>query len=54
MSALRTTAPHTPPAQRRAAVRTVGRWMVSFAGYPLGGHSNIDTVGAAGIFERAS
>lgn len=46
MSALRTTAPHTPPDQRRAVVRTVGRWMVSFAGYPLGGYAAYLLVGA--------
>ena len=46
MSALRTTEPHTPAEQRRAAVRTVGRWMVSFAGYPLGGYAAYLLVGA--------
>ena len=46
MSALHTTAPHTPPAQRREAVRTVGRWMVSFAGDPLGGYAAYLLVGA--------
>lgn len=46
MSALHTTTHRTPPAQRRAAVRTVGRWMVSFAGYPLGGYAAYLLVGA--------
>jgi len=46
MSALHTTTHRTPPAQRRAVVRTVGRWMVSFAGYPLGGYAAYLLVGA--------
>jgi len=46
MSALHTTTHRTPPAQRRAVVRTVGRWMVSFAGYPLGGYAAYLLIGA--------
>ena len=45
MSALRTAAPSTAPAQRRATARTAGRWMVSFAGYPLGGYAAYLLVG---------
>ena len=37
MSALHTAAPRSAPARPRVTGRTVGRWMVSFAGYPLGG-----------------
>ena len=45
MSALRTAAPSTASAQRRATRRTTGRWMVSFAGYPLGGYAAYLLVG---------
>ena len=47
MSALHTASPRTAPAQRRAAGRTAARWMVSFAGYPLGGYAAYLLVGGA-------
>lgn len=39
MSDLHTAAPRTRPAPPRGTGRTIGRWMVSFAGYPLGGYA---------------
>jgi hypothetical protein len=38
MSDLHTATPHTRPAAAGTG-RTIGRWMVSFAGYPLGGYA---------------
>ena len=45
MSDLRTEAPGTRTAQPRATRHSVGRWMVSFAGYPLGGYAAFLTTG---------
>ena len=45
MSDLRTEAPGTRTAQPRATQHSVGRWMVSFAGYPLGGYAAFLTTG---------
>jgi len=39
MTDVRTAATHTEPALRRGTRRIVGRWMLSFAGYPLGGYA---------------
>ena len=39
MTDLRTAAPRTRLAEPRRARRSVGRWMVTFAGYPLGGYA---------------
>ena len=39
MSDLHTEAPATRRAQPRETRRTIGRWTVSFAGYPLGGYA---------------
>lgn len=43
MSHLHTAAPHTPPRTQPASPptrgRIIGRWMVSFLGYPLGGYA---------------
>ncbi len=39
MSDLHTEEPRTRPALHRGTGRTIGRWMVSFAGYPLGGYA---------------
>ncbi len=33
------TAPHLVPARPRRASRVIGRWLISFAGYPLGGYA---------------
>jgi hypothetical protein len=52
-SDLSTTAPRTRTTRVRGMRRTVGRWMVSFAGYPLGGYAafvvigRVDSPGAA-------
>lgn len=45
MSDLHTAAPRTSPAPPRGTRRTVGRWLVSFAGYPLGGYAAYLTMG---------
>ena len=53
MSDLHTAAPRTRPAQPRGTRRSIGRWMVSFAGYPLGGYAaflitgRVDSLGPA-------
>jgi hypothetical protein len=39
MPDLQTAAPRRAAATRRGNGRTVGRWMLSFAGYPLGGYA---------------
>jgi hypothetical protein len=42
MSDLHTSSPRTAPVSgpsRRTTLRTIGRWMVSFTGYPLGGYA---------------
>ena len=39
MSDLHIEAPPSRPAQPRGTRRSIGRWMVSFAGYPLGGYA---------------
>ena len=45
MSDVHTAAPRSAPAKPRVTGRTVGRWMVSFAGYPLGGYAAYLLVG---------
>jgi hypothetical protein len=48
MSDLHTASPPTSPvigSPRPTTARTIGRWMVSFAGYPLGGYAVFLTIG---------
>lgn len=40
------TAPTSPTTTRPPALRTAGRWMVSFVGFPLGGFAAMVVVGA--------
>ena len=53
MSDPRTAAPRAAAATRQGKARTIGRWMVSFAGYPLGGYAafwitgRVDSLGPA-------
>ena len=53
MTDVQTAATRTDPALRRGTRRVVGRWMLSFAGYPLGGYAaflltgRVDSAGPA-------
>jgi hypothetical protein len=53
MSDLRTAPHNTTATAPRGPVRTIGRWMLSFAGYPLGGYAaylligRVDSIGSA-------
>ena len=53
MTELTTASNHTEPALPRGARRVLGRWMLSFAGYPVGGYAaflltgRVDSAGPA-------